>query len=140
MTARPQRVLLVDDSPDVREMCRLWLTCWGFRVDEASSGAEAVEKARAQSPDLIVIALAMPGLDGRAAMRLLAMEPATAAVPIVTLSPQAPVSSPPNCADAECSLMKPAEPDQLLLDYIRSALRPRSRTPAAVIDGRERWR
>ena len=43
---RPQRVLVVDDTADLRELWKIWLTGWGFAVDEARDGAEAVRKAR----------------------------------------------------------------------------------------------
>ena len=42
---RPQTVLLVEDSTDIRELWRLWLTFWGFSVVEASNGSEAVDRA-----------------------------------------------------------------------------------------------
>ena len=88
VAARPQRVLLVDDSADLRAMWRLWLTCWGFAVEEARNGAEAVERARIRPPDLIVMDLAMPVLDGQAAMQLLAADAVTAHVPVLALSAQ----------------------------------------------------
>ena len=117
---RPQRVLLVDDSADLREIWKLWLTSWGFEVEEAQNGAEAVEKALARPPNLIVIDLAMPVLDGRAAIQVLASDPVTARVPILAMSAQ-------TCAldanrGAEMFLPKPADPDQLLAQ-IRATLR-----------------
>jgi hypothetical protein len=86
--SRPQRVLLVDDLADLREMWRLWLTCWGFAVEEARNGAEAVEKARARPPDLILMDLALPVLDGRAALQLLASDPVTAPIPVWPRAPR----------------------------------------------------
>lgn len=118
--ARPQRVLLVDDSADLREMWRLWLTLWGFAVEEAQNGAEAVEKALSRPPDLIVIDLAMPVLDGRAAMQALASDPLTARVPVLAMSAQTCAAE--GSATAETFLPKPAEPDQLIA-RIRATLR-----------------
>ena len=60
---RPQRVLVVDDVAEIREMWRLWLTFWGFSVQEARNGAEAVAKAIAVPPDLILMDLWMPVLN-----------------------------------------------------------------------------
>ncbi|HET9196181.1 MAG TPA: response regulator, partial [Vicinamibacterales bacterium] len=57
---RPQRVLLVDDSDDVRELWRLWLTFWGFAVEEARDGQQAMQKAFSRAPDLILMDLWMP--------------------------------------------------------------------------------
>lgn len=68
LASRPQRVLLVDDSADLRALWKLWLMFWGFGVEEARNGAEAVEKARTHLPDLVLMDLAMPVLDGRAAI------------------------------------------------------------------------
>lgn len=126
---RPQRVLLVDDSADLREMWKLWLTSWGFEVEEAQNGAEAVEKAFARPPDLILIDLAMPVLDGRAALQMLASDPVTARVPVLAMSAQAFASDASDTA--ETFLPKPFEPDQLLAQ-IRATLR---RSPTAA----HRW-
>jgi two-component system, chemotaxis family, chemotaxis protein CheY len=117
---RPQRVLLVDDSADLREMWKLWLTWWGFAVEEAQNGAEAVQKALARPPDLIVIDLAMPVLDGRAAIQVLASDPVTARVPILAMSAQTYALD--ATRGAERFLPKPADPDQLLAQ-IRATLR-----------------
>src|SRR5262245_24956312 len=88
VAARPQQVLLVDDSADLREIWKLWLTDWGFAVDEAWNGADAVERARTRPPDLILLDLEMPVLDGQAARQLLAADPATARVPVLALTAQ----------------------------------------------------
>jgi two-component system, cell cycle response regulator DivK len=125
MALRPQRVLLVDDSADLRELWKLWLTSWGFAVEEARNGAEALEKAFARPPDLILLDLAMPVLDGRAALQMLASDPITAQVPVLAMSAQ-------TCASdaggtAERFLPKPCEPDQLIA-HIRATLR-RGSTP-----------
>lgn len=122
LASRPQRVLLVDDSANLRHLWKLWLTFWGFAVDEARNGAEAVDKARTHLPDLILMDLVMPVLDGRAAMQLLASDPATAHVPVLGMSAQVAVYDGP---ETDGFLPKPAEPDQLLA-FIRTALRPLS--------------
>jgi CheY-like chemotaxis protein len=122
LASRPQRVLLVDDSADIRELWKLWLTYWGFAVVEARNGAEAVEKARTHPPDLVLMDLAMPVLDGRTAMRLLASDPATADVPMLGLSAQISLHDEPGM---DAFRVKPVEPDQLLA-LIRTALRPPS--------------
>jgi CheY-like chemotaxis protein len=119
---RPQRVLLVDDSADLRALWKLWLTFWGFAVEEARNGAEAVEKVRTYPPDLVLMDLAMPVLDGRTAMQVLASDPATAHVPVLGMSAQIPIYDRP---EMDGFLPKPVEPDQLL-GLIRTVLRPRS--------------
>ena len=122
--ARPQRVLLVDDSDDVRELWRLWLTYWNFSVEEARDGQEAVSKALHSVPDLILMDLWMPVLDGVEALTRLKRDPRTADVPVVVLSAQhrTPDAATVVAAGAEALLDKPSDPDELL-DHIRAALR-----------------
>jgi CheY-like chemotaxis protein len=63
--ARPQgSVLVVDDDMDIRALLRLRLERMGYRVEEAASGEEALEKARAFSYDLCLLDICMPGADG----------------------------------------------------------------------------
>jgi CheY-like chemotaxis protein len=116
---RPQRILLVDDTADLRKVWKLWLSEWGFTVEEAQNGAEAIQKARSRPPDLILMDLAMPVLNGREAMEVLSSDRATAHVPILAMS--AHPSGSPDAGD-ETFLPKPTEPDRLL-EHIRTALR-----------------
>ena len=113
---RPQRVLIADDSADIREMWRLWLTCWGFAVDEAANGAEAVQKARLHPPDLVLMDLWMPVLDGLDATRELKADPATASVPVLALSAQRTMPAAAQAKEAGCEMLlgKPLDPDELL--------------------------
>lgn len=119
---RPQRVLVVDDVAEIRELWKLWLTFWGFSVQEARNGAEAVEKATAAPPDLVLMDLWMPVLDGLQAMKQLRGDVRTAHIPVVALSAQAVL---PNAeaavqAGATTFVQKPVEPDELLR-HIRTA-------------------
>lgn len=59
-----QHILVVDDEPSIREVVTLYLRREGFTVDAAADGATALEMAAAQPPDLIVLDLMLPGLDG----------------------------------------------------------------------------
>jgi two-component system, OmpR family, KDP operon response regulator KdpE len=58
------KILVVDDEPQIRRMMRATLTSSGYRVDEARTGEEALEKLRAFLPDLVLLDLNMPGMDG----------------------------------------------------------------------------
>jgi DNA-binding response OmpR family regulator len=60
----PERVLAVDDEPRYLEIIRFNLEAAGYRVDVAASGEQALETAAAQEPDLIVLDLMLPGIDG----------------------------------------------------------------------------
>jgi CheY-like chemotaxis protein len=117
-------VLLVDDSDDLRQLWRLWLTFWNFSVDEARDGQEAVRKALVEVPDLIVMDLWMPVVDGLEALKRLRNDPRTAAVPVVAISAQnfSPNESTVIAAGADAFLPKPSDPD-VLLDQIRVAMR-----------------
>ena len=119
---RPQYVLLVDDSDDARVMWRMWLGLWGFNVEEAVDGAEALRKARARRPDLILMDLWLPVLDGLDTTRALKADASTAAVPVIALSATHPWAA-GAVTDAGCNLYlpKPLEPDELL-EAMRAAL------------------
>lgn len=103
-------------------MWRLWLSCWGFLVDEAANGAEAVQKARLNLPDLVLMDLWMPVLDGLQATRELKEDPATASIPVLALSAQRtmPAAAQVKEAGGEMLLPKPLDPDELL-DKIRES-------------------
>jgi CheY-like chemotaxis protein len=128
--SRPQRVLLVDDSADLRELWRRWLTSWGFAVEEAANGAQAVQQARARPPTLIVMDLAMPVLDGRAAIHMLALDPATADIPVLALSAQTCLVPRDTDAPRDSFLLKPTDADELLAQ-IRATLQPRTAMPTS---------
>ena len=119
-----KRVLIVDDSLDVREVWHDWLTIWGFEVDEAANGAEAVEKATARTPDLILMDWTMPVLDGLAATERLKAHATTAQVPVLALSADSFSPTPEEALGAGCKgfLGKPVTPE-CLLNEIRRAIR-----------------
>jgi CheY-like chemotaxis protein len=80
---RPPLVLLVDDCVDVVDPLRELLHERGCAVAVAFDGPMALHAAREQTPDLVVLDLALPGLDGLAVARRLRADPATAGVPVV---------------------------------------------------------
>jgi DNA-binding response OmpR family regulator len=69
--ARPPRVLVVDDEAAIRDIVRRYLTAEGFEVAEAADGREALDRLRALQPDLVVLDVLMPGLDGLEVLRRL---------------------------------------------------------------------
>jgi CheY-like chemotaxis protein len=108
-------------------MWRLWLTTWGFTVEEAENGADAVRKAHAHPPDLVLMDLCMPVLDGLDATRALRADPTTAAVPVIALSAMHPmVASDVQSAGCDSYLPKPLVPEELL-HALRLALKAPSR-------------
>jgi CheY-like chemotaxis protein len=79
-------ILLVDDFEDAREMYRLYLEYTGYRVVEAASGKEAVQKARDLQPDVILMDLSMPDVDGWEATRILKADKLTSGIPVMALT------------------------------------------------------
>lgn len=84
--APAQTILVVDDFDDTRLMMRLWLERRGYKVVEASDGFEALEAVRRESPDLVIMDIEMPALDGLAATRKIRGEEGMQDVPIVAVS------------------------------------------------------
>jgi two-component system, cell cycle response regulator DivK len=79
-------VLIVDDYESLRELLRGMLTSFGCRVVSAADGAEAVETARRERPQLILMDLVMPSLDGFAAIQRIRRQAGLQNVPIVAMS------------------------------------------------------
>jgi signal transduction histidine kinase len=79
-------VLVTDDNMQARQLLRRIFEREGFRVEEATDGFVAVEMARALQPDLILMDIQMPGMDGFEAVRILRDEPRTARVPIIVVT------------------------------------------------------
>jgi two-component system OmpR family response regulator len=81
------KVLVVDDEDDIRRIASLSLTAvGGMDVCEASSGPAAVERARLESPDVVLLDMMMPGMDGIATFQALREQPETAGTPVVFLT------------------------------------------------------
>ncbi len=111
-------VLVVEDDADAREMYEVLLGGSGFRVVCADNGAKAVERAHQARPDLIVMDLSLPAVDGVEASRRLKADPATRAIPIVALTGN-PVDEPDRRAMFAAALMKPCLPDVLVAEIRR---------------------
>lgn len=116
-------VLVVDDYDDAREMYAESLLVAGFRVAEASTGVEALERARTLAPDVILMDLSLPGLDGWEATRRLKADARTRDIPIVALTGHALASASRAARQAGCDrfVVKPALPDTVV-DEVRFAL------------------
>jgi DNA-binding response OmpR family regulator len=83
------KILVVDDEPDAVELIAFNLKAAGCEVVTAADGAEALRKAKALLPDLIVLDLMLPEVDGLEVCKILRRDPATAALPIVMLTAKA---------------------------------------------------
>ena len=80
------KILLVDDEASIRELIRFNLERAGYRVQEATDGNEAINAVRQTKPDLVVLDLMLPGLDGLDVCRLVKGNRETAAIPIIMLT------------------------------------------------------
>jgi CheY-like chemotaxis protein len=105
-------VLLVEDDQDTREMYSEYLSYSGLRVAEAPTGFGALQRAREQTPDVVVTDIWMPGMDGLELSRRLRAEGSTRDVPIIAVTG----NPTERVREAGCDLMleKPCTPDELL--------------------------
>jgi CheY-like chemotaxis protein len=82
-----QRVLIIDDDPDILAVTRITLRArGGFEVEVCQSGEKALATARRFAPDLILLDVMMPGIDGPTTLRALRGDPETAATPVVFMT------------------------------------------------------
>ena len=114
-------ILVVDDYQDAREMYAEYLQFSGFRVAEARNGNEAVEQAIALHPDLILMDLSLPGMDGWEATRRLKADDRTRLIPIVALTGHALAGASEGAKRAGCDsfVTKPCLPDDLVVEVRR---------------------
>jgi len=87
--ALTQDVLIVEDEPDIRQLIVFNLESEGFRCRTAANGLDALREVRSRIPDLVLLDLMLPGLDGREVCRRLRAGEATAALPIIMLTARA---------------------------------------------------
>jgi two-component system cell cycle response regulator DivK len=121
-TGRP-RVLLVDDYPDAREMYSEYLQFSGFDVVEAANGVEALQQAVDAAPDIILMDLSLPVMDGWEATRRLKADSRTASIPVVALTGHALAGISEGARQAGCDafVTKPCLPEDLVKE-IRAVL------------------
>jgi CheY-like chemotaxis protein len=121
-TEKP-RVLVVDDYPDAREMYTEYLDYCGFDVIEAANGMEALQRAIDSQPDIILMDLSLPIMDGWEATRRLKADERTAAIPVVALTGHALAGISEGARKAGCDafVTKPCLPEDLVKE-IRAVL------------------
>ena len=77
------QVMIVEDHPDSREILRIQIEYLGYKVIEALSGEEALEKALVENPDLIIMDIMLPGMNGIEATIALKQNPKTSRIPVI---------------------------------------------------------
>jgi len=118
-----KKILMIDDEKDLVDTLSFRLQAHGFDVISASDGPRGIEKAKADKPDLIILDLMMPGMDGYEVVKRLKADNATTNVPIIILtaavSPEL-TQKVCNIHAADC-ITKPFEPRDLL-EKVKKAL------------------
>ena len=127
MNAAPLRVLVIDDEPPIRKLLRVGLSAHGYQIMEASSGKMALELLGEQPPDLIILDLGLPDMQGHELLRM--MRARNDSVPIVVLSSRDDEAGKVQALDsgADDYVTKPFGMDELLA-RLRAALRHQLQT------------
>lgn len=120
-TTNSPLVLVVEDYQDAREMYAAYLQFSGYRVAEATNGLEALEQAAELMPDIILMDLALPKMDGWEATRRLKLDEKTRHIPIVALTGHALAGHAEGARQAGCDafVTKPCLPDALVAEIKR---------------------
>jgi DNA-binding response OmpR family regulator len=127
----PHRILTIEDTADIRRLIRMTLEFQGHAVIEASDGAQGLALARSENPDLILLDVLMPGVDGLGVARMLHDDPVLSRIPVIMLSAMG------GAQDIEAGLqagvkaylVKPFSPRELL-DKVSRLIRDRRAHPA----------
>jgi len=128
-------ILLVEDFDDTRLMMKMWMVKNGYRVLEAETGEEGVEMAQKERPDLIIMDMMMPGMNGLDATQLIRQDRALRRTPIVAVSAYGADEYRSIALEAGCDeyVSTPFEP-QTLSDLIKSLLIRKDQTHALETD------
>jgi response regulator RpfG family c-di-GMP phosphodiesterase len=127
---RPTRVLVVDDDPGLRALLRASFEVAHIEVEEADGAAAAAKAMAIRRPDVIVLDVAMPGIDGITFCRNLKADPFTREIPVVLLTGDSVSAAAGEAAGADAFLSKPFSPLALLAAIEGLAVRTYSRPPS----------
>jgi len=129
------KILVVDDEPDAVELIKFNLKAAGYEVATAADGDEALKKARAVLPDLIVLDLMLPEVDGLEVCKILRRDPKVSAIPIIMLTAKAAEIDRVLGLElgADDYVTKPFSPRELVL-RIKRLLRADAAAPEAKAD------
>ncbi len=117
MQARPQRVVCIEDEPEIIELVSMILGAEGFEIIGATGGAEGVALVRSERPDLVLLDLMMPGMDGWAVYQSIKSDPGLRHIPVIVLTAKAQSIDKVlglYIAKVEDYVTKPFAPDDLL--------------------------
>lgn len=116
LNSTPKKILIADDDPVIIELLQVNLELEGYDVVSAADGREAVDKAVAEDPDLVILDIMMPRMDGWSARAELAGDPRTAGLPVIFLSARAQQADLKKGYESGVAeyVTKPFEPTELL--------------------------
>ena len=124
---------MVEDEPDFLELLRIHFKDEGFAIDTAKNGVDAVRKARSLMPDLILLDVMLPELDGFAVCEILRKDDATASIPVIMVTGLCGQLS--RCAGIESGatdfVTKPTSPEEIV-SKVKETLQRRALGPEAV--------
>ncbi len=115
------RVLIVEDDPDSQYVYGLFLEHRGFEVISAGTGEEGIRLAREENPDVVLMDISIPTMDGWTATRILKGDPATRSIPIIAITAHAFPEDREKAQEVECDgfLTKPCDPKDVLAEILR---------------------
>ncbi|MBV9879445.1 MAG: response regulator [Gemmatirosa sp.] len=121
MSANGKTVLLVEDNEDNRIVYSTILRHFGYSVTEALNGEEGIAKAKSEKPDLILMDISIPIIDGWEATQVLKHDPETSMIPIIALTAHALASDREKAMEVGCDgyLAKPCEPRAVVAEVQR---------------------
>ena len=137
MMTRDRTVLIVEDNEDNRIVYSTILRHHGFRVSEALDGEEGIAKARLELPDIILMDISIPLIDGWEVTQMLKREAATSGIPVIALTAHAMPGDRERALQVGCDgyLAKPCEPRAVLAEVNRLIDRPRQDGTARAAPG-----
>jgi DNA-binding response OmpR family regulator len=135
-----ERILVVDDDPDIVQFVRMNLELEGFEADAAENGRIALDMAKARPPDLVLLDVMMPEMDGLTVLRRLRSSPATANIPVIILTAKALAEDRVKGLDlgADDYITKPFDLDELIArvkTVLRRAQQMRDLSPLTGLPG-----
>jgi two-component system phosphate regulon response regulator PhoB len=126
-----QHILVVDDEEDIIELVSYNLVKAGYRVTSVGSGEDAIKAARSKAPDLVLLDLMLPGVDGLEVCNTLKRDPRTANIPVIMLTARGEETEVVTGLElgADDYITKPFSP-RVLLARIKAVLRRNTKAPA----------
>jgi DNA-binding response OmpR family regulator len=131
-----KKIVAADDEPSIVRLVSATLKARGYEVVEAFNGEEALDKVHIEKPDLVVLDIMMPRMDGREVRRRLAADPSTKSIPVLFLSAVGDLDDQLHTLEegggGDEYLTKPFKPSELA-DYVDAMLDPEKRGEVATM-------